>query len=187
MPSGLYIIENVATGAFYVGSCKRFTERRAKHRYALRHDRHENQLLQQAWNCHGEAAFRFVDVARMPLADARQREQRLLSAWLGNALCYNLSPSIKGGMHGRTHSAESRARMADRQRGKTATASTRAKMSDAQRGRSMSVEARQRQSASQLARFAEHPRPKGQKMSSTAIERRQASRRRNAALRGELY
>lgn len=57
---GIYAIENAYTGAIYVGgTTKSFDERWRAHRNGLNNGSHHSQLLQDAWNRHGESVFVF--------------------------------------------------------------------------------------------------------------------------------
>lgn len=57
---GIYAIENAYTGALYVGgTTKSFNVRWQAHRNGLNSGNHHSQLLQDAWNKHGESVFVF--------------------------------------------------------------------------------------------------------------------------------
>lgn len=57
---GVYAIRNRQTGAMYVGCTKQLNYRLNGHLYALRADRHDQPLLQAAWNSDGPDAFEMV-------------------------------------------------------------------------------------------------------------------------------
>lgn len=54
---GVYILTNLINGKRYIGSSKNIGQRLWKHRSLLRHNKHENQHLQNAWNKYGENNF----------------------------------------------------------------------------------------------------------------------------------
>lgn len=55
--SGIYCIENVVNHKTYIGSSKNIYSRLLKHFALLRHNKHENAHLQNAWNKYGEENF----------------------------------------------------------------------------------------------------------------------------------
>ena len=57
--SGIYKIEHVATGKFYVGSACSLESRLSKHKRDLNSNCHNNQHLQRAWNKYGADEFKF--------------------------------------------------------------------------------------------------------------------------------
>lgn len=57
--SGIYCIINIINNHRYVGSAKNIRQRLWKHRTLLRHQKHENRYLQNAWNKYGENNFDF--------------------------------------------------------------------------------------------------------------------------------
>jgi len=57
--SGIYIITNIINGHRYVGSAKSIRKRLWKHRSLLRHNKHENDHLQSAWNKYSEENFTY--------------------------------------------------------------------------------------------------------------------------------
>ena len=57
--SGIYLIKNVVSGKFYVGSSGTLSERLRSHRRMLQGNRHDNRHLQHSWNKHGEDKFEF--------------------------------------------------------------------------------------------------------------------------------
>lgn len=59
MSSGIYEIKNKVTGDRYIGSSLNIKRRFAQHRTKLRHNIHQNKILQHAWNKYGKEAFEF--------------------------------------------------------------------------------------------------------------------------------
>jgi group I intron endonuclease len=59
MKSGIYKIRNIINDDYYVGSAKNIVRRWDRHRCGLRNNKHENIILQRAWNKYGEENFIF--------------------------------------------------------------------------------------------------------------------------------
>lgn len=59
MASGIYTITNKVNGKIYVGFTNNFISRKQTHFANLRHNSHDNNYLQNAWNKYGEEAFEF--------------------------------------------------------------------------------------------------------------------------------
>ena len=55
--SGIYMLLNKINGKRYIGSSKNLRARLWEHRSLLRHNKHINQHLQNAWNKYGEINF----------------------------------------------------------------------------------------------------------------------------------
>ena len=51
------LIENKINHKSYIGSSKNLYQRLLKHFALLRHNKHENVYLQNAWNKYGESSF----------------------------------------------------------------------------------------------------------------------------------
>lgn len=64
--SGIYVIRNLNNGKVYVGSTKNFYNRKATHFKLLRKNKHWNIKLQRSFNAHGENAFTFEIIERVP-------------------------------------------------------------------------------------------------------------------------
>jgi hypothetical protein len=60
MTAGVYKIENVVTGEFYIGGSKNIKQRWQMHRYTLNAGKHPSSDLQQDWNTYGVANFKFT-------------------------------------------------------------------------------------------------------------------------------
>lgn len=58
--SGIYLIQNIATGMKYVGSSNDVRGRAIGHMRKLRSNKHANRYLQASWVEHGESAFRWA-------------------------------------------------------------------------------------------------------------------------------
>lgn len=73
--SGIYIIINIFTDQFYIGSAANLRHRIDKHFQALKLDRHFNTRLQNAWNKYGSDVFQFAILEYCDKNKTLEREQ----------------------------------------------------------------------------------------------------------------
>lgn len=60
---GIYIIQNIVTKEYYVGSSAvDIRDRIRSHKNGLRRNKHENSRLQNSWNKYKEESFRFIEL-----------------------------------------------------------------------------------------------------------------------------
>lgn len=113
MNTGVYVIENIASGKKYVGSAARsFASRWNKHRHDLRKGTHKNSHLQRAWDAYGEESFKFRVVKRTTPDEAVSYEQAFIDLYQAcdRTRGYNNAP-IAGSNLGIKVSAETRAKL----------------------------------------------------------------------------
>lgn len=137
---GIYRILNVINGYCYIGSAVNLRQRWVNHRSDLRHGKHANTYLQNAWNLYGEAVFRFEILEHV--ADSGQlieREQHYMDSLQPE---YNLAP-LAGSQLGMVRSEETRQRMRTAHTGKAHTEETKRKLSEAKKGRRMPVRSKE--------------------------------------------
>lgn len=157
--SGVYKITCLANGKVYVGSSSNLRQRWNEHRSHLTRKIHKNAHLQNAWDKYGEQSFSFEVIETVPLLTLLEREQY----WLDNlksfdkaigfniavnaanpALGLKLTPErieeIRLASTGRTHSAETKAKISAINKGRTHSLETRAKISAINMGRKQSPE-----------------------------------------------
>jgi group I intron endonuclease len=83
--SGIYKITCLSTGKFYIGSSTNINRRLKQHMGLLKHNKHENKYMQNAWNKHGEENFKFEIIETIrKTRELLTREQR----WLDATQCY---------------------------------------------------------------------------------------------------
>lgn len=181
LSSGIYVIENVTTGDFYIGAAKDLLSRRRQHFHELRRGTHPNPRMRRAFNRDGAGAFRWQVVAIVSKSEAFNTEERLLAKLVGRSDCYNICRQPTSGMGGRRHTAESRAKMSAAQRGKRHSPETRAKMSASRtgkknpegaakrRGRKATAESKERRQAT-LGRMATENDPKFERIRSAQFK-----------------
>jgi group I intron endonuclease len=101
----VYLIRNVVSGGFYIGSSGNLYERWRVHKNKLRIQAHPNPKLQASWSKHGEDAFKFEMLEEFTSVGAMENlEQALIHKHLGDPACYNLAAWVAAPMRGRTGS-----------------------------------------------------------------------------------
>lgn len=73
--SGIYCIENRINHKSYIGSSKNLYQRLLKHFALLRHNKHQNAHLQNAWNKYGEDNFEWSIIEMCDNSMLTEREQ----------------------------------------------------------------------------------------------------------------
>lgn len=73
--SGIYCIINLVNQKRYIGSSKNISQRLWCHRANLRHNKHENKHLQNAWNKYGEDMFQYFVLEKCDEEILIEREQ----------------------------------------------------------------------------------------------------------------
>jgi hypothetical protein len=110
---GIYRISGPG-GKVYIGSSEDVPFRWNRHQTLLRAGRHHNNILQRAWDKHGEDAFTFEVVERVGLvADLVPAEQRHLDAAVAAGPVYNLALDVAMPARGLVHTPESRLKMSE--------------------------------------------------------------------------
>jgi group I intron endonuclease len=105
MITGVYKIENINNGKFYIGSAaKSFRSRESHHFGELKRGVHPNRILQRSFIKHGESAFVFSILAYCPPEHCLKIEQWYIDKTFPQ---YNIC-KIAGSTRGVTRSLESR-------------------------------------------------------------------------------
>jgi len=111
---GAYMILNLLANARYVGSSARtLASRFSSHRWALRHNVHDNKHLQAAWNKYGESAFIFVPLKNCVKGRALEVEKCWYEKFKEAGFpLYNLRENVESqlGMH---HSEETKRKISE--------------------------------------------------------------------------
>lgn len=132
--SGIYKIENITTGKFYIGSAVNFRRRFYVHRSRLNRNVHDNPKLQAAWNFYGEKDFSFIVLEKCDINELIIKEQGWFD-WLNpfdNG--YNIL-KIAGNSLGYKHTEEYKALRSWLYKGRKLSEETRLKQSLALKGK----------------------------------------------------
>jgi group I intron endonuclease len=94
--TGIYKIENLKNGKYYIGSTSEtFCRRFSYHISALRRGSHKNAHLQNAFNKYNEDNFQFLILERCLPEKCLEREQVYLDKY-NDKNCYNINPMATG-------------------------------------------------------------------------------------------
>ena len=108
MNSGIYKIENLKTGDFYIGSAEKIDVRRKRHFWLLKNHRHHCIHLQRAWDKYGEENFSFEIIEfiedQNSLISMEQKWMDLMKPQ------YNVNPTA-GSSKGFKHSEETKRKL----------------------------------------------------------------------------
>lgn len=152
MKSGIYVIQNRATGKKYIGSSVNIPGRWRAHRRALRDGRHHSIKLQRAWNKYSESAFSFDVLMYCEPCDLLRQEQFFFDMCDPSCNGYNILPragsrfgakhreEVKNAMRGRKVSEATKARISETMKGMPKSPETRARMRAAQSGRKSNID-----------------------------------------------
>lgn len=168
--SGIYKIVNKINGKYYVGRTNNFEERWLKHKSDLIKNRHHNDVLQRAWNKHGENNFEFIIIERTQSLLKELEQTYLTIAENEQDKCYNLNfnalygndklsersrEKIRKSRIGKKHSVETKNKISSSKSGinhhlfgKKHSVETRLKMSEVHKGKKHSFESRNKISES---------------------------------------
>lgn len=89
---GIYCIENIVNHKIYIGSSKNIYQRLLKHFALLRHNKHENAHLQNAWNKYGESSFEWSVVEKCDITILTSREQYCIDLFGAE---YNITKKVE--------------------------------------------------------------------------------------------
>jgi group I intron endonuclease len=114
----VYGIHNVVTNKWYVGSTVRMPRRFVEHKFFLKHNKHDNKKLQNAYNKYGKDAFEYHILATYDNAENLEHYEILWTIAL-DALKngYVLRAGNRNAI-GYKHSEETRKKMSDAKKGK---------------------------------------------------------------------
>jgi len=92
--TGIYKILNLLTGSVYIGSAINCELRRRRHFSILRHNKHYNKHLQNAFNKYGESAFIFGVITMCDKETLIEKEQYYIDKYksFSKGIGYNISP-----------------------------------------------------------------------------------------------
>lgn len=150
--SGIYIVKNIITGEFYLGSAHNFNKRKWRHFSSLKHSKHHSIVLQRAYDKYGKNSFVFEPIFHCLPDDCIKFENHFLTIL---APRYNIAKDAVAPMAGRKHSEETKLKFRAVKRpsgkecyqyGTTWSDETRAKIMAKQVGSKRSEETKQKMS-----------------------------------------
>jgi group I intron endonuclease len=102
--TGVYIIENIVTNKYYIGSTSvSFRSRFNKHLGTLRRNSHHSKKLQRSYLKHGESAFKFKVLEICDGSKVRKKEQEWIDTM--NPF-YNMTLIVDGGVANHTYESK---------------------------------------------------------------------------------
>lgn len=160
MNTGIYKIENIVTGHFYIGQSNYLDRRKHSHWSALRKNSYGNVHLQNAWNKYGERNFRFIVILFCESFELTRYEQelvdRLKPSYNARKICVDSNIGIKRSdeikekfsrmRKGKKFTSEHKRKISEALLGKTFSEQRRKNMSEAHKGHHPSEETRKKQS-----------------------------------------
>lgn len=102
---GVYKIEHSVTGKAYVGSTDDLGARKITNMSSLRHNKHKNKNLQEAYNKDSNIEFKVVALTK-DREEAFDIEQETLDKYKNTNSLFNIAGNARASMIGRTHSQD---------------------------------------------------------------------------------
>lgn len=177
---GIYKITNLVNNHIYIGSTVNLYRRKNEHLKELRHNKHYNKHLQNAFNKYGEDNFQFTILEFVfELNNLINREQYWIDYYKSNDknIGYNIREKAENNVNlttsdetkrrisqinkGKIVSEETKRKLSEINKGKKrkypVSQETRDKLSNANKGRIVSKETRKKMSESKKEYFKNHP------------------------------
>lgn len=112
--SGIYKIENLVNGKFYIGQAVDLNRRKSRHFYLLKKGNHYNSYLQNAFIKYGKENFEFKIILYCEIEKLTYYEQKLVDLYSPE---YNMCNECVDSKLGVSHSEETRMKMSVSRRG----------------------------------------------------------------------
>ena len=180
MNSGVYKIENLVDGKFYIGSSIGLKVRLRTHLLNLRKSKHDNEYLQRAFNKHGEENFVFSIMLICDKSQTMFYEQLLIDGYRAadRKFGYNICPKADSTV-GRVFSDKALANIRSRKKRETLTEEHRKKISESLAGNTRRVgHKHSEERKQQISNFF-----RGRKFSAETIQKMNAGRERTRMLK----
>lgn len=154
---GIYSITNTENNKIYIGQGVDIKPRIRNHKWALRHNKHQNDHLQKSFNKYGESCFVFEIICECKEDELDDLErfyilyydstnpQNGYNSESGGSLNKHWSDelskrmkeirSVKNGMSGKHHTEETKERMRKKALGRVLSEETKAKLSQSHKGK----------------------------------------------------
>lgn len=174
---GIYCIDCLATGKKYIGQSIHIQERWQKHKAALRHNNHENDYLQKAWNKYGAEQFQWTVLEYCTSEQLDEREQYYIAQYdtMNKECGYNLKSG--GQFMTNVYTAELRNKMSEAVQ-RSYTDELRQKRSEQAKAQWSNPETRAKMTGINHGRYGKHLSPDARKRIGDA-QRNKPSFRRN--------
>lgn len=117
----IYMLLNVKTNMFYIGSAANYANRMSHHIYMLRHNKHKNKYLQNAWNKYSEISFKYYIIEKCNSSkELLDREQYYLDLYkpFDKNIGYNLCRLASRNRFGMSMPESAKKKIGDFWRGK---------------------------------------------------------------------
>lgn len=97
----IYFIINKVNGKRYVGQTTNFSRRKQNHISKLKHHKHDNIKLQNAWDKYGEENFYFEKITYENLTPEELNEEEIhfIEKYDSRENGYNIAPGVLTGLH----------------------------------------------------------------------------------------
>lgn len=138
---GIYSITNIVNNKKYIGQSVDIYTRWRNHKSALKHNRHNNEHLQSAWNIYGAENFIFeiLEICDFDMLDDAEQRYITLFDCMNNTYGYNRE---SGGHNNRSLSEKSKKKISDKHKGIKLTEEHKKKIGLAGKGRVLSESSR---------------------------------------------
>ena len=129
----MYSVYKISIGDyFYIGCSKRINKRITQHRCDLKHNRHPNHKLSEAFNKSSNFDWEILCEVE-ERKEAFKTERGLLKKEKGNEYCCNLLSKEEGNRKGIKHSEQSKAKISKINKGKKLSEETKEKIRQSQK------------------------------------------------------
>lgn len=157
---GIYSITNTVNDKKYIGQSVNIERRLSNHKWALKHNKHNNDHLQKSFNKYGEDCFVFEIICECDQNQLDEREQFYIELYDCMNQCCGYNSESGGNLH-KHHSEESILRMKEAHSGekshmwgKKHTEETKAIMREKALGRVLSDKTKQKLSEAHKGKLA---------------------------------
>ncbi len=115
--TGIYCIKNKVNNKVYIGQSVDVKDRLWHHKSSLKHNRHENDYLQKAWNKYGEDCFEFIVLEYCSEEELNEKEISYIALYNSTNRDFGYNFETGGSLH-KHMSVESRKKMSEAKKGK---------------------------------------------------------------------
>lgn len=117
--SGIYRIECIGNGKFYIGSAVNLYKRLSDHRQGLRKNKHHCRYLQNAYNKYGEDSFLVRVLFECNISEFKEKEVEQIEFYFNQGLAMNSTRDYQGS-HGMIFTEERKRKISESNMGRKA-------------------------------------------------------------------